>query len=61
MKARIAIPLHDETGMLIGYAGRIEDGSAINESTPRYLYPGSRMRNGERLEFHKSKFLYNGH
>src|SRR5207249_3290104 len=56
MKGRIAIPLHDETGMLIGYAGRIVDDNAINENTPRYLYPGSRERNGLRYEFHKSEF-----
>jgi DNA primase len=61
MKGRIAIPLHDESGMLIGYAGRIVDDNAINENTPRYLYPGSRERNGLRYEFHKSEFLYNGH
>ena len=61
MKGRIAIPLHDETGVLIGYAGRIVDESAINESTPRYLYPGSRERDGVHHEFHKSEFLYNGH
>src|SRR5205823_4494309 len=59
MKGRIAIPLHDESGMLIGYAGRIVDDNAINENTPRYLYPGSRERNGTRYEFHKSEFLYN--
>lgn len=61
MKGRIAIPLHDQTGALIGYAGRIVDDLAINENTPRYLYPGNRVRNGERHEFHKSEFLYNGH
>jgi DNA primase len=61
MKGRIAIPLHDETGMLIGYAGRMVDDNAINENTPHYLYPGSRERNGARYEFHKSEFLYNGH
>lgn len=61
MRGRIAIPLHDETGMLIGYAGRIVDDSAINENTPRYLYPGSRERGGTRYEFHKSEFLYNGY
>ncbi|MGH8715736.1 MAG: CHC2 zinc finger domain-containing protein [Burkholderiales bacterium] len=61
MKGRIAIPLHDEFGYLIGYTGRIVDDSAINENTPRYLYPGSRERNWLRYEFHKSEFLYNGY
>jgi DNA primase len=37
------------------------DESAINENTPRYLYPGSREWGGARYEFHKSEFLYNGY
>ena len=60
MKGRIAIPLHDTGGTLIGYAGRIVDEEAIGEDTPRYLFPGSRDRNGTRHEFRKSAFLYNG-
>jgi DNA primase len=60
MKGRIAIPLHDMEGALIGYAGRIVDEEAIGKDTPRYLFPGSRERNGTRHEFRKSAFLYNG-
>ena len=60
MKGRIAIPLHDAGGALIGYAGRIVDEEAIGENTPRYLFPGSRERNGTRHVFRKSAFLYNG-
>jgi DNA primase len=60
MKGRIAIPLHDAEGALIGYAGRIVDEEAIGKDTPRYLFPGSRERNGIRHEFRKSAFLYNG-
>jgi len=60
MKGRIAIPLHDAEGALIGYAGRIVDEEAIGENTPRYLFPGSRERNGTRHVFRKSAFLYNG-
>jgi len=60
MKGRIAIPLHDAEGALIGYAGRIVDEEAVGEDTPRYLFPGSRERNGTRHEFRKSAFLYNG-
>ena len=33
MKGRIAIPLHDTDGTLIGYAGRIVDEEAIGEDT----------------------------
>jgi hypothetical protein len=47
-------------GALIGYAGRIVDEEAIGKDTPRYLFPGSRERNGTRHEFRKSAFLYNG-
>jgi DNA primase len=61
MKGRVAIPLHDARGTLIGYAGRIADEGAIGKDTPRYLLPGSRNRNGTRHEFHKSAFLYNGY
>jgi DNA primase len=46
MKGRIAIPLHDAKGALIGYAGRIVDEEAVGKDTPRYLFPGSRERNG---------------
>jgi DNA primase len=60
MKGRIAIPLHDMEGALVGYAGRIVDEEAIGKDTPRYLFPGSRDRNGTRHEFRKSAFLYNG-
>jgi DNA primase len=60
MKGRIAIPLHDKEGALVGYAGRIVDEEAIGKDTPRYLFPGSRERNGTRHEFRKSAFLYNG-
>jgi DNA primase len=60
MKGRIAIPLHDAAGALIGYAGRIVDEEAISKDTSRYLFPGSREHNGIRPEFRKSAFLYNG-
>jgi DNA primase len=60
MKGRIAIPLHDAEGALIGYAGWIVDEEAIGENTSRYLFPGSRERNGTRHVFRKSAFLYNG-
>src|SRR5438128_8456338 len=36
LTGRIAIPLHDEQGHLIGYAGRIVDESLISEENPRY-------------------------
>jgi DNA primase len=57
---RIAIPLHDLEGRLIGYAGRIVDDSIIDDKNPRYLLPAAREREGAHLEFKKSLFLYNG-
>jgi DNA primase len=60
MKGRLAIPLHDAKGALIGYAGRIVDEEAVNKDIPRYLFPGSREHKGTRHEFRKSAFLYNG-
>jgi DNA primase len=60
LQGRIAIPLHDATGCLIGYAGRLVDDSSVSEHKPKYLFPGSRERDGKTFEFHKSLFLYNG-
>jgi len=45
MAGRIAIPLHDEKGVLVSYSGRSVDGSE-----PRYLFPAG---------IKKSRLLYN--
>lgn len=60
LKRRIAIPLHDHLGNLIGYAGRLVDDRLINEDNPKYLLPTKRERNGTIHEFRKTMFLYNG-
>lgn len=60
LKGRLAIPLHNGEGKLIGYAGRVVDDSAINEENPRYKFPAKREREGKTFEFHKTLFLYNG-
>jgi DNA primase len=60
LKNRMAIPLHDQAGRLIGYAGRVVDDSTITEDNPRYRFPGERERGGEVSEFRKTLFLYNG-
>lgn len=60
LKDRIAIPLLDHEGKLIGYAGRVVDDSKITEDNPRYKFPGERARDDKRLEFRKTLFLYNG-
>jgi DNA primase len=60
LKCRVAIPLHDADGKLIGYAGRVVDDSTITEDNPRYRFPGERKRDGKIFEFRKTLFLYNG-
>ncbi len=60
MKGRIAIPLHDAGGDLIGYAGRIVDESALSDRNPKYRLPGKREKNGSQIVFQKGRFLYNG-
>ena len=60
LKDRVAIPLHDHEGKLVGYAGRVVDDAAITEDNPRYRFPGKRERDGKLFEFRKTLFLYNG-
>lgn len=61
LKGRVAIPLHDHEGKLVGYAGRVVDDATIREDNPKYRFPSKRKRNGTLYEFHKSLFLYNAH
>ena len=62
MSGRVAIPVHDTGGNLIGYAGRLVDEEKDgDEQSPKYLFPPPRETDGERFEFHKSEVLYNGH
>jgi DNA primase len=60
LKDRVAIPLHDPKGRLVGYAGRVVDDALITEENPRYRFPSSRKRDGKVFEFRKTRFLYNG-
>ncbi len=60
LKDRVAIPLHDMAGTLVGYAGRVVDDAGISEDNPRYRFPGTRERDGTVYEFRKTLFLYNG-
>lgn len=60
MQGRIAIPLHDRRGRLVGYAGRLVDETKIGPAAPKYLFPGAREREGKVHRFHKSLFLYHG-
>ncbi len=61
MAERIAIPLHDGEGKLVGYAGRLIDDERIDDEHPKYRFPGEREKNGVIHEFKKSLFLFNGH
>jgi DNA primase len=60
LRNRLAIPLHDHKGQLIGYAGRAIDDNAITAENPKYRFPSKRDRGGKIFEFRKSRFLYNG-
>jgi DNA primase len=61
MKGRIAIPLHDVNGQLVGYAGRMTQDDEISASNPKYRFPSSRERKETMLEFKKSLLLYHAH
>src|SRR5262249_54202659 len=61
LKGRLAIPLHNEKGQLLGYAGRLTNDRYIREDNPKYKFPGTRERDGAMLEFHKSLVVYNVH
>ncbi len=61
LKGRLAIPLHNLQGKLVGYAGRILDDSQISPVNPKYLFPEARERNGLVHRFDPGEILYNGH
>lgn len=60
LAGRIAIPLHDPTGRLIGYAGRLVKDVEVRDDNPKYKFPSERERAGVLISFRKSLFLYNG-
>jgi len=59
LKDRVAIPLHNERGDLVGYAGRIADEKAISADVPKYKFPSDRVHEGKLMEFKKLSLLYN--
>jgi len=61
LRGRIAIPIHNVDGKLVGYAGRVVDDSQTSEENPKYRLPGRRERDGVTYEFSKSLLLYNRH
>lgn len=60
LKERVAIPLGNPSGQLIGYAGLVVGDGAITDENPRLLFPSKRERNGVVFDFQRSLFLYNG-
>ena len=60
LKGRLAVPLHDHEGKVLGYAGRVVDDSLITDDNPRYVFPTTRERDGKVYEFREGLFLYNG-
>ena len=61
MKGRVAIPLHNPQGELVGYAGRITQDQLVSDACPKYRFPGERVHGGVRHAFRKSLLLYNVH
>lgn len=61
LKGRIAIPLHDPSGRLIGYAGIAADETTVAGKQGSYVFPSERERDGVVRQFNKNLFLYNGH
>jgi DNA primase len=60
-KDRVAIPLRNESGVLVGYSGRIVDDDAISDEIPKYTFPAPRVRDNKRFEFRRIDILYNAH
>lgn len=59
LKDRIAIPLHNEIGTIVGYAGRAVDDQKVSTEHPKYLFPGRREKARQVFAFRKSMLLYN--
>jgi DNA primase len=56
---RIAIPIRNSEGLLVGYAGRVVNDEKVSEDNPKYRFPGRRKRKGITYDFRKSLLLYN--
>jgi DNA primase len=61
LAGKVAIPLHDPEGRLVGYAGADSGGGPIDRCRPALSFPEGRERKGRRLEFRPSLLLYNAH
>jgi DNA primase len=61
LKDRIAVPLHDNGGALVGYAGRVIDDSTVTAENPKYILPTTREHKGTTFKFDRSLLCYNAH
>lgn len=61
LKGRIAIPLRNGEGKLIGYAGRLLEDVTASAENPLYAFPKTRIHNGATYEFRISEIVYNIH
>jgi DNA primase len=61
LAGRVAIPLHDPEGRLVGYAGADTGGGPIDRCRPVLSFPEGRERKGQRLEFRPDLLVYNAH
>lgn len=61
MQGRVAIPLHDSGGQLVGYVGRLVDDAAVSAEHPKYKFPSGREHAGVVHEFRKSLLVYHEH
>jgi DNA primase len=60
-KGRLAIPIRDGDGALVGYAGRLTKDEEVSDANPKYKFPAARERDGAIHRFDKSLLLYNAH
>jgi len=58
---RIAIPIHNREGQLVGYTGKLTDEFEVTAEQPEYLWPGTRKHNGVKYVFDRSQILYHAH
>lgn len=61
LAGRVAIPIHNREGNLVGYAGRLVNDDVISEDNPKYKFPGRRNRKDVIHDFRKSFLVYNAH
>ena len=61
LKGRIAIPLHDLDGQLVGYAGLLLDPDEASIDNPLVKYPEPRVRGNTKCVFDAARLLYHAH